>query len=215
MEKLQKTLLRRYATSVIYTDDLLKIIEILSVVENSYEIMTEDYKFQDFLEFEKKYSGQKIKYLKIKAYKPYITIDFTKYGIELYCGADDQISSGLFYKIDLILGNTRRKFNFLYLYPSFLVVLFFVESIDLNLYGIIPKYILILINSLFLFLYIWVGYIRLFKSSYIRIVYRTEVKKFFDKYKEFFSGLLIGLIILVLEHIFQIINFINDLIYKK
>ncbi len=214
MQKLTKPLVKEYLTSKIFLEDLEKIEAIfIDAGVEDFKISTEDYRFNSIRELADKYRNQNLRELEISAHAPYLNVDFSKHTVKLYCGDDNERSTGLFYKIDFILSQVIRKPNFLYSYHTFWVASIIFLIIDL--FTSVSRDHLVFYVVVRIVYAVWCGwliYIRLFKSSDINLNYKSDVQKFFSKYKTIFTIIFTALITYFLDNIHNIYSFLKSTI---
>jgi len=176
MERLQKSLWKEYITSKISADQLEEIEAILKTTEG-IKIETEDFRFESISELKNKYKDQILETLKITTSKPYISIEFNKISIRLFTYSDDEKSTSIFYKIDSIISKSTLKPNFLYTYYFVWTGNLFIWLVPLINKNSNFFHVSVVLSSLIFLWNLWVGYIRLFRSSQIFI--SNEKKSFY------------------------------------
>ncbi|MGB4775793.1 MAG: hypothetical protein WBP45_11515 [Daejeonella sp.] len=204
MEKLNKSIIKEYLPVKIYLCDLQEII--LLLVENgiSYEIETENYKYENIIELTNAQKEGKIKSLTIRTHNnPYITIEFHKTQTKVYVSSDVPIIAGLFYKIDKIIKETQRAFSFCYSYaftcPLFMFFLVIAAISDFNIYSNLTFSIFYAINLIWFFT---VLYIRGLKHSVIELTKREHTSNFFKRKKD---ELIVNLILVIVTAMITLI----------
>lgn len=215
MKKLSKTLSKEYSPIKIFLEDLQKIEEILKGLSpENFEIATNDYKFnnlKDLIKWWHHNQNKKIDSLEISIHTPYyITIKLKAYSTSLYCGSDDTLASGAFYKIDSVLTSTTRKLSFAYSYYFILLWCLILGFLNLNLlpydlfhWGSIENILLIVS---FVIWYLWVGYTRLYNNSRINLTKRCGIRCWLEKHKDkILVGLVVGLFLAVIGGLVDII----------
>jgi hypothetical protein len=181
MEHRTKTLSKDYLTSKLFLDEIETIETILNGSEGNFKIKTEDYIFSTTAELREKFSNQKLTNIEITSRNPYISIEFKKTWVRLYCGSDDANSAGIFFKLDSILSKSSRKPGLLYSYYSF-----WIANILSTVITVITKkssYELLTKNSwVIIFIWLsWLTYIRLFNSGIIIVTKKHTAKNFFAR----------------------------------
>jgi len=213
MKKINKTLSKSYITARLFLDDLKSIEELIGN-KRSYSIETEDYEFKNIEELKNKYNNQKLNKVKISAHDPYITIEFHKMWVKLYCGSDDTESAGLFYKLDSIISSSSRKPNFVYSYYSiwFINIILFLIPRTSVIYN--NNLIFGIISAIFILWILWVGYVRLLNSSEVILSEKGDVKNYFSRNKDTLTSAIIsGLVVAILIAYFpQLISLMHSLL---
>lgn len=165
MEKLDESRSGEYSPVVLYLEDMEKIEQSLKVESRSFEIICEGYKYQSVSELASHRPSKEFKKLQIRAMDPYVTIEFSPYGVRLYVGVGGTKGAGIFYEIDEIIKNRRRRFSWIYSlnFTFFIMALGFITGILLKP---IEKHMgmatMLLVIALFLVFLawwtIWVGF---------------------------------------------------------
>lgn len=210
MKKINKTLSKSYITARVFLDDL-KTIEELIKDHQGYNIEAGDYEFKNVEELRNKYNNQKLNKVKISAHNPYITIEFHKMWVKLYCGSDDIESAGLFYKLDSIISSSSRKPSFIYSYYSiwFINIVLFLIPRSSVIYN--NNLIFEIISPIFILWIFWVGYVRLLNSGEVVLSEKGDVKNYFSRNKDtittaIISGLVVAIAMVYfpqLEHLIR------------
>jgi len=214
MKKLDKPIEKEYHTVIIYYEELKKVAEILETINNGqFFIRTEDYEFNDIDEFKKRYINQNLNYLEIGIKNPYIKITFTKFRVRLYCVSDNEIDSGIFYKLDKILSPTTRKPKIIYSFSFSLFIGFVLIPLNLLIKNKVYSLFSVAFEILLFFWYGWILYLNLYKSSDIRVKSKNEVQKFFSKNRDIFLVMFSVLLTSILDHFNSIYIFFKNLLH--
>jgi len=183
MKRINKPLSKEYLPVRIFLEDIESIEELLSVNKSGYKIKTESLEFSSVEELRKKYDNESISNLEISSSDPYISIEFKKLWARLYIGSDNNIETGLFYKLDKIILAATLKPSFLYShqtlwsgYIGFIILKFLLHGV---MYQIIS-----VLSYLLLAWALWVVYIRLSKHSEIVLSKRHDIKSFLARNKD-------------------------------
>lgn len=186
MERLSRTLSRDYPAIRIFLDDLESIETILRENGERFSIETEEYKFDSVKELAEKYTGRNLLEMKISSSNPHIFLYFHKTSVRLYCCSDETKAVGTFHRLDVVLNSVSFKPRFLYTF-YFVWLMIGVTSL-INYIPILTDSVSKPIWIIFWVVYIiWMCrlfYIRSFRSSDIRLVYRNTIQNFFTKNKD-------------------------------
>lgn len=206
MEKISKTLSADYLAIKIYQEDLEAIEVTLKAGAKSFQLTTDDYKFDSVAEFLSHYKNQSLKELDIfVAYLSgeyaikYISIHFKKTYASLTCTSEDPTIVGAFYRTKEILSAAARKPRILY---SMGVLLILLLVLDVSAF-VFPRYapFWIVLQSINLFWYSWAMYIRLWKSSDIVVDKRALAENFLERNKD---SLVINLLVIIITFILTV-----------
>ncbi len=195
---MNKTLSKNYLTARLFLDDLKSIEELIGN-NQSYKIEAGDYEFKDVEELKNKHSNQKLNNVKISAHNPYITIEFHKMWVKLYCGSDDTGSAGLFYKLDSIISSSSRRFSFIYSYYSIWIVNIAIFLIPKSSLIYSNKLIFNSLTPIFVLWIAWVSYIRLLCSGEVILSGKGDVKNFFERNRDqIIVGIITGIVVAII-----------------
>jgi hypothetical protein len=180
MEKLDKSLSKKYAPLVIWANDLFDIFSELKDCKK-IEFIADDTKFDSIEEFIQVNRGQKPSVVKITTHEPYLTIDLYPHSAQLYVSSSQLIPSGLFLKVDSILSRCERKPHFFFSsnWPAGSAViipsLFYLPLFKPIAYLQIWTYILLFIWMFFIM------YLHLWKFSTVHAVYQEDRPSFLKR----------------------------------
>jgi hypothetical protein len=104
--KKEKSYLKSYDPVVVWLDDLTEIIRTMQTTEP--EITTDDYKFSSLDDLKEHFGGQEIHKLKISSTKPYSSVTFERFSVDLYVGSSPT-SGQLYHELDDLLMMRVRK----------------------------------------------------------------------------------------------------------
>lgn len=216
MEKLDKTISADYLAVKIYQEDLESIEAILKEGTRSFNISTEDYKFDTADECIEHYKDQSLKDLCIMAIYPvgeydstYISIRLKKTYISINCTSSDSGIIGKFYRVKEILSSAERRPRMFYSLGTVIGSTLVMDAISF----IVPSKfepILITAQSIFFCWFFWVFYIRMFKSSDIVMDKRALQKGFIQRNKD---ALAVNIIVAIVTFILTttLVNHIHQI----
>jgi hypothetical protein len=213
MERIKQSLSKEYMGVRIYLSDLREIERTLQGAK-SIEITMGNLRFDSINDLATNFKSRYIRELKISTFQPYVSVEFTRLSVRLFVSSDERDEAGIFYAIDRVLIARHRKPAFMYSFYTMWVGNFVSPIISWLFPEMWISAAVAILWSLWL---AWLLYIRLRKSSDIRVYERHEKLGFFERTKDqlalaaisSISSLLIGLIVGTLGG-----SYLRDLIQK-
>ena len=180
MEKIDQPLRKSYLPLSLYIEDLKALEDTLREVGAKVGINTTDHRFDSVAELKSECPVQKFHQLEVKAPDPYVSLELLSFSATLYVGSSKTVSAAVFYKLDTILTNARRRPYFLYSYPFLWLSVLFPWLLG----RFVRSEISIPLMLLILFWTIWGHFVRGSRHSTITLKSRAESRGFFSRNKD-------------------------------
>lgn len=209
MERLKKSIAKEYITSRLYIEDLIEIQNILSSTTN-FKIIVSDYSYENVEDLISNSTKKSFNDLSISTSNPHISLHITNDYTILRSYSDDDLSTGIFTKIDYVMSGATLKPNFVY---SFYAL--FATNIVLGLTPVLSSelgevsQLLSYISLVWMF---WLIYIRMFNAHVIKLEKRENKTNFLKKNADKLLLITIGALITFLfdEYLAKLFNFLLE-----
>lgn len=108
MEKIVGSHLERLPATILYIDDLEKLVEIFQEVSKEVSIILGEYKLKDFSEIAT-IGEETVHSVHLSCSTPHISLDLDSHEAYVYIGKNDAVSRGILEKLKLFVRERRRK----------------------------------------------------------------------------------------------------------
>lgn len=186
MNKIIKSISKNYLPVIIDINILEKLIELFDLANIKYFIETENYRYDSLNSLINSKNENKISSLSIYTIDTYISIRFDKLWATVYISSDDPYASGLFYKIDTIINESKRRFSIIYSYYFIwsLIIAYNIFDIINNQNQFVSKKVELYFLIIYILYVIRALYIRLFSHSTIQMIKKRQVGTFFYRKRD-------------------------------
>lgn len=199
MLKLVKSRHEYLSPSVLFLDDIERIIEIISKVSDEIKITTNEYELESVKELSE-LNKQYITELHIDSHKPSISLDLESQDIRLYLGEVTPEARGILEEIKDVLCSRRRKFWSLFSRKGFITwIIFSGVSFFLPEGRIWDSALIFLFIPLFTF-WIWWSWKVVFHEYSLIFLKESRQESWWKRNKDkIIVGVIVGVVISIVQ----------------